>query len=214
MAVVTVFCPFLTLIYNFSGLRNGILSQTLVILHLLVDIKDRPMDFLELCRRRHACRAYKPEAVPQEDLDYICECARLAPSARNTQSWRFIVATQEDYDVVEAISAAYGREWASAAPAFVIVCGEPCQAWVRPADGVNHMMVDAGIVSEQICLAAASRGLGSVIICNYDPVILSALLGLPAGTVPYAVIPLGYPASEAVPEKNRKEWTDLLVNLE
>ena len=49
------------------------------------------MDFKELCLARYSCREYKKEPVPQEKLDYIRECVRLAPSAVNLQPWRFLV---------------------------------------------------------------------------------------------------------------------------
>lgn len=168
-------------------------------------------DFLTLCKKRYACRNYSAEEVSKEDLVYICQCARLAPSAKNTQSWRFIIATQKDKEDVKAIDRSYGRDWATNAPAFIIVCGEPCNAWVRPADAVNHMMIDAGIVCEQICLAAADRGLGTVIICNFDPVELSHGLRLAEGVVPYAIIPIGHPASEEVPAKKRVDFEQLIA---
>ena len=49
------------------------------------------MDFLELVKQRYSARDYLPKAVEQAKIDYILECARLAPSAVNRQPWRFIV---------------------------------------------------------------------------------------------------------------------------
>ena len=43
------------------------------------------MNFKELCEQRYSVRSYKPEAIPQEKLNYIMECVRLAPSAVNKQ---------------------------------------------------------------------------------------------------------------------------------
>lgn len=39
------------------------------------------MDFLELTKKRFSARNYKSDKVEQDKIDYIIECARLAPSA-------------------------------------------------------------------------------------------------------------------------------------
>ena len=54
------------------------------------------MDFKTLCKARYSVRAYKPDAIPAETMDYIKECTRLAPSAVNKQPWKFILFTGED----------------------------------------------------------------------------------------------------------------------
>lgn len=42
-------------------------------------------NMLALSQERFSARKFTPEAVSQEDLDYIMECVRLAPSAVNRQ---------------------------------------------------------------------------------------------------------------------------------
>ena len=54
------------------------------------------MNFLELAKKRCSVRDYSPRTVEQEKLDYILECARMAPSAVNYQPWRFIVVQHDD----------------------------------------------------------------------------------------------------------------------
>ena len=54
------------------------------------------MDFKEICKARYSVRAYKPDTIPAEKMDYIKECTRLAPSAVNKQPWKFILFTGED----------------------------------------------------------------------------------------------------------------------
>ena len=53
------------------------------------------MALLDIIRKRYSCRAYQQRPVEQEKLDQLFEAARLAPSAKNTQDWRFVVATDE-----------------------------------------------------------------------------------------------------------------------
>ena len=49
------------------------------------------MAVLEVIRKRYSCRAYQEKEIEQEKLDEILEAGRQAPSAKNTQDWRFIV---------------------------------------------------------------------------------------------------------------------------
>ena len=42
-------------------------------------------NMLALSQERFSARKFTPEAVSQEDLDYIMECVRLAPSALQKQ---------------------------------------------------------------------------------------------------------------------------------
>lgn len=49
------------------------------------------MNILELSQTRFSARKYTDEAVSDDDLAYILECVRLAPSAVNRQPWKFVV---------------------------------------------------------------------------------------------------------------------------
>ena len=54
------------------------------------------MNFLELTKKRFSVRNYKSDRVEQDKIDYIIECARLAPSAVNYQPWHFMVVVSEE----------------------------------------------------------------------------------------------------------------------
>ena len=43
------------------------------------------MDFKEICKARYSVRAYKPDAIPAEKIEYNKESTHLAPSAVNKQ---------------------------------------------------------------------------------------------------------------------------------
>ena len=59
-------------------------------------------------------RSYSAEPVSESQLEYILECARLAPSAVNLQPWRFIVVKSEA--VRQQVQSCYKREWIAPAP--------------------------------------------------------------------------------------------------
>lgn len=167
-------------------------------------------DFKTLAAQRYSCRSYRSDAVSEEQLSALLEAARLAPSACNRQPWRFMVIRRDDARGRDAVAAAYAREWVTTAPCYIVVCGVPAEAWVRPADGHNHVDVDIAITTEHICLEATALGLATCWICNFDPAILTEKLGLPEGVEPKVILPVGY-AADTEPEKRRKPLTDILL---
>ena len=66
-------------------------------------------DFIQLAQTRRSVRSYTQEPVSNEDMQYIMECARIAPSAVNFQPWHFyIVRTPE---LQAKLRQTYSREW-------------------------------------------------------------------------------------------------------
>ena len=60
------------------------------------------MTFKDLSAKRYSVRSYSGEPVTEEQLQYILECARLAPSAVNLQPWKFYVMTsQQDRELLQ-----------------------------------------------------------------------------------------------------------------
>ncbi len=165
------------------------------------------MDFKEICKARHSVRAYKPDAVPAEKMEYIKECTRLAPSAVNRQPWKFVFCT--DADDRARLQQCYDRDWFNEAPAYVLACENRGEAWTRQYDGKNHADIDVAIAIEHLCLAAAEQGLGTCWVCNFDVRLCQKLFDLPGEWYPVAVIPIGYPATTDIPEKKRKATDEI-----
>ena len=57
------------------------------------------MTFLELARTRQSDRAFTTQAVSREDLLTCVQAAQLAPSACNSQPWKFVIID----DAVKAV---------------------------------------------------------------------------------------------------------------
>ena len=57
------------------------------------------MALLRQIQQRYSVRSYQDRPVEKAKLTIVLEAARLAPSARNCQEWRFVVgALAEEYD--------------------------------------------------------------------------------------------------------------------
>lgn len=169
------------------------------------------MNFLELATRRRSVRSYSDRPVEKEKIEYLLECARLAPSACNRQPWRFLVVSSAERR--RALHACYGRDWFRQAPLCIVVCADDREAWHRTCDGRNHADVDAAIAAEHICLAAEEQGLGCCWVCAFDMDRCVEALGLEAPLRPVALLPIGYPADGQKAPKVRKPLSETVREL-
>lgn len=167
------------------------------------------MSFKSLCTNRFSARKYTAEPVSEDDLSYILECVRLAPSAVNFQPWKFVVVKSPE--ALEKLCKCYEREWLKTAPLCVIAYKNTNEAWVRKYDGKPHGDVDVSIAVEHLCLAAAERDLGTCWICNYDPQLLRDLFPQPDGFEAVAIVPIGHIAPDCpIKEKSRKPLDEIV----
>ena len=155
------------------------------------------MNMLELSRQRFSARKFTDQKVSPSDLDYLLECARLAPSAVNRQPWRFVVVESEEAKA--RLRQVYNREWFATAPLYIVCYAHTGRCWTRAADQKAHGDIDVAIAAEHICLAATERGLGSCWVCNYDPDLMRSLFPLPAHEA-VVILPVGHIAPDC-PQK-------------
>ena len=98
---------------------------------------------------RRSVRKYLDKPVEHEKLEVIVKCGINAPSGMNRQPW--IVRVVEDQTLIANVNQAAGRSQFYGAPALICVC--------TPANGGGEL--DAGLLGENMMLAAQSMGLGT-----------------------------------------------------
>ena len=155
------------------------------------------MNMLEPSRQRFSARKFTDQKVSPSDLDYLLECARLAPSAVNRQPWHFVVVESEEAKA--RLRQVYNREWFATAPLYIVCYAHTGRCWTRAADQKAHGDIDVAIAAEHICLAATERGLGSCWVCNYDPDLMRSLFPLPDHEA-VVILPVGHIAPDC-PQK-------------
>lgn len=76
------------------------------------------MDFIQVIANRRSVRKFKDEPVPEEALNKVLEAGRWAPSAGNSQPWRFIVVTDADVKrkIADVSTEFSKRAWAEFSP--------------------------------------------------------------------------------------------------
>ena len=169
------------------------------------------MNFLDLVKKRYSVRSYEERQIENEKMEYIMECARLAPSAVNFQPWHFYVVT--DSERLDALKSTYKREWIQSAPCIIVACANHEESWHRRSDNKDHADIDLAIAIEHLCLAAAEQGLGTCWVCNFDAALCHEVMAMPENVEPIALIPIGYTPDAEVPEKKRKTIEDICTYL-
>lgn len=166
------------------------------------------MNLKSLLEKRFSVRFYQSEKVEKEKIEYLLQCARLAPSAVNYQPWLFIVIQSEE--AKKKIQEAYPRDWFLEADCYIIVCGNHEESWKR-ADGKDVTDIDISIACTNICLAAEEIGLGTCWVGNFKEHIVRKNFNLPKHIEPIAIFPIGYPIQDIkIPEKKRKDLSDIV----
>lgn len=169
------------------------------------------MDFKELSTRRFSARKYTDEPVSEEDLNYILECVRLAPSAVNRQPWHWLVV--ESDEAKAKLQQCYEREWFATAPMYLVGMRSTQDNWVRKYDGKPHGDIDVAIAAEHLCLAATERGLGTCWVCNYDTDKMQQLFPR-EGYEAVVILPLGHIAPDCPQaEKKRKDLAEMVERV-
>lgn len=148
------------------------------------------MAFIDIAKNRYSSRKYDSKEIEESKLQNILEAARIAPSAKNTQPWDFVVVREKS--MLDKIKNCYQRDWIKSAPCIIVACGNHNKSWIR-ADGKDHCDIDISIAIDHITLAAADEGLGTCWVCKFNSMDCADILGLPDGIEPIALIPIGYP---------------------
>lgn len=68
-------------------------------------VSERSSILLDIIKQRRSVRKFNPEPVNDNDIKTIIEAASMAPSATNSQNWRFIAVKSEEKrkELVQAI---------------------------------------------------------------------------------------------------------------
>ncbi|MBN1405956.1 MAG: nitroreductase family protein [Candidatus Omnitrophica bacterium] len=165
------------------------------------------MDVFEAIKQRRSVRSYKDKPIAEKDLMRILEAARLAPSAKNFQEWRFVVV--KDKRIREKLSeAAKGQRSVAQAPVVIACC----------AKTDNHVMtcgqlcypIDLAIAIDHMILEATELGIGSCWIGAFYEDRVKEVLNIPEAIRVVELLPLGYPADKKPVEKPRLSLKEIV----
>lgn len=158
------------------------------------------MEVYEAIRLRKAVRSYQDRPVETEKLERVLDAARLAPSARNMQEWRFVVVSVRE--TREALRhAANNQAFVAEAPIVIAGCAVKSDHVMRC--GQPSYPIDVAIATDHLILAAAAEGLGTCWIGAFEEAEVRRILRIPSDIRVVELLTLGYPADASPVTKNR-----------
>ncbi len=162
------------------------------------------MSVCDVLRKRRSMRKYQSKQLEDEKMNTVLEAARLGPSANNQQPCHFVVVAKRE--IRESLRAAYNRDWFVSAPAIIVGCANPKEAWRRGGTfgGEEYWKVDLAIAMQNLILAATELGLGTCWVADFDENSVKKALNIPKDVRVVAMTPIGYPDEEKGPVTDRK----------
>ena len=169
------------------------------------------MDLMEAIKGRRSIRKYRPDPIPEEVLRAVLEAVRWSPSWANTQCWEVIIIKDPKTKSELAATLAKGNPALASmidAPLLLVLCGKKGFSGYYKGQSAtvkgDWLMFDTGLAMQNLCLAAHSQGLGTVVIGLFDHKKVEEILGVSQEAEVVAMTPLGYPSAEGSAPK-RKE---------
>ncbi len=149
---------------------------------------------MEAIFKRRSVRKFTSQMVDGELIRKILSAGMAAPSAGNEQPWQFIVVKNKE-TLKKVSDCSPHAKSAAAAMAAIIVCGD-----LSLEKHAGYWVQDCSAAVENMLIETAFLGLGAAWLGVYPlaerVTYLQNYFSLPKTIVPFAVVPVGFPAQE------------------
>lgn len=168
------------------------------------------MNIYQAVETRRSVREYREDPILDDALKRIMGAAALAPSAENSQEYKFIIVRNKDKR--KALSrAANGQKFVATAP--IIIAAVSLNSEAIMDCGVPQYPVDVAIAVDHITLAAVEEGLGTCWIGAFNQDEVKSILNIPEQYKVVVLLTLGVPYEEPSP-KSKKSLAELVCREE
>jgi nitroreductase len=195
-------------------------------------------------QRRRTVRHFSPEPVAYELIEQTIAVAASAPSGANRQPWSFVVVSdpavkrrireaaeaeeRESYehrmpddwlDALAPLGTDWHKEFLEIAPYLIVVFRQDYGLAVARDGAERHIkhyyvMESVGIACGFLLAALHWAGLATLTHTPSPMGFLAQILGRPKNEKPYLLIPVGYPAADAVvPQITRKPLDAICIRM-
>ena len=176
---------------------------------LVTDLTSRKADttapLIHPLVERWSPRAYDPTAEVSTDvLRTILEAARWAPSANNTQPWRFIVARRgtDAFTAVHDALKGFNQAWADSAAVLIVNIAEVVDAEGTPRPWARY---DLGQAVAHLTVQAQHEGLHTHQMGGFEAARIAEAFGLPENLDVVSITAIGVLGDvDALPEPLRE----------
>lgn len=160
----------------------------------------------DLLTRRWSPRAFDASRpVGKAQRAALLEAIRWAPSANNSQPWRFIVCDKSEnpaawHKAFDCLGAG-NQAWCKHVPLLMLSCTATVNPDGRPARYGQH---DTGMAGLSLMLEALAQGLVAHAMAGYDLDKARAAFRIPADYNPVAMFAVGYQADPEILDEATK----------
>ncbi len=175
---------------------------------------------LELLKQRRSVRDFLDKPVEREKIKLCLEAARVAPSACNSQPWKFIVVDDGELKkrlCDKAFSGIYAiNAFCKKAPVIVVIVSERSKFLARIGGmfrGTKYYLIDIGIAGEHFVLQAQELGLGTCWIGWFNERAVKSVLNIPKDKKIDVLLALGYYDQEKVKSGHSREPLDKISSF-
>ena len=178
------------------------------------------MALLDLLKHRKSIRDFLDRPVERKKIMMCLEAARLAPSACNSQPWKFIVV--DDRQLKDKLGDAAFRgiysmnSFCKMAPVMVVVVSEKSKFLARIGGmfrGTKYYLIDIGVAIEHFVLQAEDLGLGTCWIGWFNERAAKSVLEIPHRKKIDILIALGYYDREKTRSEHSREPIDKIASF-
>lgn len=161
-------------------------------------------DMINLLMNHVSIRRFKDKEVDKKTLDTIIECAQMAPTSNNLQTYTIIeVKDEKKKEELSRISG--GQPWVVKAPVVLLFCADLNRSKKYVHVGNTEVFsnaelytiaaVDTALAAQKALIAAQSLDLGGVVIggMRNDMEEVHNIFELPELVAPLFLLCLGYP---------------------
>lgn len=171
----------------------------------------------ELIKTRESCRDYSDRPVELDLLKKMVDVARMAPSAANTQPWKFHVTNDaaKVKRIADGCQPMERNPFSSGAKAFIVMTAPvDAEPWT-PKTPYNHYYrdFDCGSAATHICFAATELGLSTCMIGWFDDIIIKEACGYGDDETASIVFAVGYTNSDKLRNKTRHPLDEVMTVL-
>lgn len=156
------------------------------------------MNFEEVIKGRYSLRQFDENREVEEDvLKDILNMAINAPSACNSMPYKITVATKDKAKLISTKRKMTMNKFAEKAKVIFIIEEDSYNLTAKAGNKITDIdfrSIDIGIMAENICLAAYSKGLGTCILGMFDEKGIQEIIG--SKNPIRLLIAMGYPEKE------------------
>ena len=178
------------------------------------------MALLDLLKHRKSVRDFLDRPVERKKIMMCLEAARLAPSACNSQPWKFIVV--DDKQLKDKLGDAAFRgiysmnSFCKIAPVMIAVVSERSKFLASIGGmfrGTKYYLIDIGVAVEHFVLQAEDLGLGTCWIGWFNERAVKSVLEIPNRKKIDILIALGYYDREKTRSEHSREPIDKIASF-